>query len=267
MSDTKRRRSRYFSQDRRSSTITRCLRKLIESHEETEDEDDNKREEPIKPEHGEPGCLRKLIQQCGENGDEDDNEFDSSTSLDDDEEHEHASEDEDGNEPEDNGNADEDEDDNEVHEIIRESIVIDGDSKEDQDDGGEEDEDNDNGPDAIFLDDDGPETIAIDDDSDPEGGNARGYNTDTSLEISHGLAVDDELGAESNDEHSKKLLQQARKHTTQLYCRCWARDGTGRSTKTQIVIHGRKIDIRPADSIQSDIHMLQAISCNLETRH
>ncbi|KAK4507369.1 hypothetical protein PRZ48_001104 [Zasmidium cellare] len=87
----------------------------------------------------------------------------------------------------------EDEDDNELEEVIRETIVIDDDDDED-------------GPETIVLDDDDPETIVIDDDSEPEAARGQGYNTDTSLEISHRLALDDDLGAESNDERSKNFM-------------------------------------------------------------
>lgn len=97
----------------------------------------------------------------------------------------------------------EEDDDGELEEVIRETIVID-------------DDDEDEGPETIVLDDDDPETITIEDDSEPEG-TGPGYHSDTSLEISHRLAVDDDLAAESNDEQTKKFIEryQWRPHNAQ----------------------------------------------------
>lgn len=91
----------------------------------------------------------------------------------------------------------EEDDDDELEEVIRETIVID-------------DDDEDDGPEIVVIDDDEPETITIEDDSEPEGMTGPGYHSDTSLEISHRLAVDDDLAAESNDEQTKKFFERYR---------------------------------------------------------
>lgn len=84
-----------------------------------------------------------------------------------------------------------DEDDGELEEVIRETIVIDDDDDE---------------PEVIFIDDE-PETINLDDDDSEPEQRGSGYTSDTSVEISHRVAADEDLGAESHDERSKSFLE------------------------------------------------------------
>lgn len=82
------------------------------------------------------------------------------------------------------GENQDDEEDNELEEVLRETIVID-------------DDDEDDGPEVIVID---------DDDEDSTNDMAKGYNSDTSFEISHRVAADEDLGAESHDEDYKRFL-------------------------------------------------------------
>ncbi|EME48774.1 hypothetical protein DOTSEDRAFT_49180 [Dothistroma septosporum NZE10] len=77
----------------------------------------------------------------------------------------------------------EDNDDNELEEIVRETIVIDDDDEAAATNGSEADDED--------------SVMAME----------NGYNSDTSIEISHKLAGDEDLGAESHDERSQRFLQ------------------------------------------------------------
>lgn len=77
----------------------------------------------------------------------------------------------------------EDNNDNELEEIVRETIVIDDDDDTTAANGSEADDED--------------SVVAME----------TGYNSDTTIEISHKLAGDEDLGAESHDERSQQFLQ------------------------------------------------------------